>query len=86
VKYLCLGLAGVMMALPVLTASAQSTGPEIRADNRTEAREIRNGAAPDSTHPGDTGRTHIPGNNSTVQSDQGSTRMNQTGSVGSGSR
>jgi hypothetical protein len=86
-----LACATVIAVAPVANALAQgTTGPAVGAANTKESSDIKAGAAGKSatskTTPGATGRTVVPGSNSTVADDKSGTAEARTGSVGGGSK
>jgi hypothetical protein len=75
-----------LLALAPLTgALAQGTGPNVKADSTKETTAIREGSS-DTTKLGATGRTVVPGSNSTVAGDSKSTANAKTGGSGGGSK
>ena len=82
-----LACAAVLAAAPV-TAMAQSTlSPTVGADNQKEASDIKQGHGSGSTHstvPGATGRTVVPGTNSTTATDSKATIEQKRGRVSGG--
>jgi hypothetical protein len=83
-------VAILLAAGPMAAADAQSTvGPSVGADNRKESADVKAGSAPaahSSNTPGATGKTVVPGSNSTVAGDKSATSETKTGSGGGGSK
>jgi hypothetical protein len=77
--------AALLALIPLTGAIAQSTGPNIKADSRKEATSIKEGSG-ETTKPGATGRTVVPGSNSTVAGDSKSTADAKTGGTAGGSK
>jgi hypothetical protein len=79
-------LPAVFLALAPLTgAIAQGTGPNIKADNTKETTAIKEGSS-NTTKAGATGRTVVPGSNSTVAGDSKSTANEKTGGTAGDSK
>jgi hypothetical protein len=73
-----------LLALAPMAAMAQTTAPSVGADNQKQASDTKAGSgakANTSTAPGATGRTVIPGSNSTVASDKSATDQQKKGAV-----
>lgn len=73
-----------VLAVAPIAAIAQATGPSVGADNKKEAADIQAGSgekAKTGTVPGATGKTVVPGSNSTVASDHTATQEQKKGAV-----
>jgi hypothetical protein len=73
--------ATMLVLAPLTGALAQGTGPNAKADDTKEITANKEGSS-DTTKPGATGRTVVPGSNSTVAGDQKSTTDAKTGGTG----
>jgi hypothetical protein len=73
-----------LLAVAPMAAMAQTTGPSVGADNQKEAFDTKAGSgakANTSTAPGATGKTVVPGSNSTVAGDKSATEEQKKGAV-----
>ena len=76
--------AALLAAYPLCGALAQqTTTPAVGAGNTKEDTAVRQGMA--MNKPGETGRTVVPGSNSSVSGDKSATAETKTGSTGGSS-
>ena len=77
-----IAIATLLAVAPVAGALAQTTGPLIGADSHKEA-DIKAGSdATSSNTPGATGKTVVPGSNSTISGDKAGTAETKSGAIG----
>ena len=77
-----IALAALLAVGPMAGALAQTTGPSIGANSHKDA-DIRAGSDTTSSNtPGATGKTVVPGSNSTVSGDRSGTAETKSGAVG----
>lgn len=80
-------VAAMLTVSPLTAALAQGgTGPDLKADSKTEANSVKNGAATDTRTPGATGSTVVPGNHSSVAGDNAATARAKSGGGGGGNK
>ena len=77
--------AALLAVAPITGALAQGTGPNVKADSPKESTAIKEGSG-DATKPGATGKTVVPGTNSTVAGDSKATAETKTGGTSGGSK
>lgn len=77
-----IAFAAVLAAVPLTVALAQTASPPAGAGDTKEDRAARDGSVTDK--PGATGRTVVPGSNSTIAKDKPATADTKTGTTGSG--
>ena len=79
-----------VLALAPITAMAQSTlSPSVGADNQKEANDVKTGSgarATQSTTPGATGKTVVPGSHSSAAADKSATEEQKKGASPSGGK
>jgi hypothetical protein len=74
--------AAFLAAGPLTVALAQTASPPAGAGDTKEDRAARDGSVTD--QPGATGKTVVPGSNSTIAKDKPATAETRTGTTGSG--
>ena len=79
-----IALATLLAVGPIAGALAQTTGPSIGANSQKDAGVRAGSDATSSTTPGATGKTVVPGSNSTVAGDRSGTAETKTGGVAGG--
>ena len=73
-------LAGLLAISPLTAALAQGgTGPDLKADAKKEATDVKKGSATNPHQPAATGHAVVPGSNSTVKGDRKATHMEKKG-------
>ncbi len=76
--------AALLAISPLTGVLAQTTGPAIKADSMKESGAVDNGSATTPHQAGATGSTNVPGNKSSVASNQKGTAETKTGGVAGG--